>query len=580
MKKVLLLFAVCLSFTVIRAQSPKKIIGKVSHLELPVVKATISVIDKNSTVTTDFDGKYEILCEEGDKLKFEYPGLNTVVIKIEDVTRVLNVDMMPKVTELDEVTVKASGRKSQAELEQEYPYNPRIIRTAFEYLDADRTPGWVQFMTKEEINPIGVCILDVLRSQFAGVRVIGDCARGGDVFMRSTASISSPRPALFDVDGILFTDAPFWLDINNIDRIALFRTVNQTVLYGNLGAGGVIVINTKVGNPRLLGIVDRARLRHNYVSGKVLSKDEVMENMPNYMTALDTAGTFEEAKAVYEEFNTTYSSFPYFQLDAFRYFNEKWEEEMYAERIINKNYHLFRDNSVLLKALAYSYEEFQDYERANDMFKEIFIHRPNYAQSYLDMANSYRDLGEKKMAAGIYGRYQYLLDEGFMETDTISFEPIMNREFNNLLALHKDVVVGNKKSKKLYIAEEEFKGTRLVFEWNDGEAEFNMQFVNPEGQYYTWKHSLADSPEEISREKDYGYNISEYLVDNYLPGTWRVNLEYLGNKSLSPTYLKATVYYGYGTKRQTKETKVFRLGVKHVNQELFHLNIGAQMVTE
>jgi len=580
MKKVLLLLAVCLSFTVIRAQSQKKIIGKVSHLEMPVVKATVSVMDKNSTVTTDFDGKYEILCDEGDKLKFEYPGLNTVVIKIEDVTRVLNVDMMRKVTELDEVTVKASGRKSQAELEQEYPYNPRIIRTAFEYLDADRTPGWVQFMTKEEINPIGVCILDVLRSQFAGVRVIGDCARGGDVFMRSTASISSPRPALFDVDGILFTEAPFWLDINNIDRIALFRTINQTVLYGNLGAGGVIVINTRVGNPRLLGIVDRARLRHNYVSGKVLSKDEVMENMPNYMTALDGAGTLEEAKAIYEEFNTTYAGFPYFQLDAFRYFNQKWEDEAYAQRIIDKHYHLFRDNAVLLKALAYSYEEFQNYEEANTMFKEIFIHRPNYAQSYLDMANSYRDLGEKKMAAGIYGRYQYLLDEGFMETDSIGFEPIMNREFNNLLALHKDVVVGNKKSKKLYIAEEEFKGTRLVFEWNDGEAEFNMQFVNPEGQYYTWKHSLADSPEEISSEKDFGYNVSEYLVDNSLPGTWRVNLEYLGNKSLSPTYVKATVYYGYGTKQQTKETKVFRLGVKHVNQELFHLNIGAQMVTE
>ena len=59
----------------------------------------------------------------------------------------------------------------------------------------------------------------------------------------------------------------------------------------------------------------------------------------------------------------------------------------------------------------------------------------------------------------------------------------------------------------MVVAEEEFKGTRLVFEWNNSEAEFEIQFVNPENQYYKWKYSLADNEEEIYNAKEYGYKM-------------------------------------------------------------------------
>jgi len=233
-----------------------------------------------------------------------------------------------------------------------------------------------------------------------------------------------------------------------------------------------------------------------------------------------------------------------------------------------------------LKALAYTYEEQGRFEKSNDVYKEVFILRPNYAQSYFNMANSYRDLKESKQSASMYARYEYLLEEGFMEVDTATFGPIMYREFNNLLMLEKNAVVKGREAKNLYVAEEDFKGTRLVFEWNDGEAEFDLQFVNPGNQYHTWKHSLADNSEVIGLEKEFGYNVTEYLIDGSLPGTWKVNVNYLGNKSLSPTFLKATVYHNYGTKAQRKEIKTFKLLLKDVNQELFKLNISANMAAQ
>ena len=127
------------------------------------------------------------------------------------------------------------------------------------------------------------------------------------------------------------------------------------------------------------------------------------------------------------------------------------------------------------------------------------------------------------------------------------------------------------------MAEEDFQGTRLVFEWNDSEAEFELQFVNPENQFFTLKHTMADNDEMITREKEYGYSVAEYLIDDSMPGTWKINVNYLGNKSLTPTYLKATVYYNYGTYAQSKEMKVFKLNLKNTPNELFGVSIGARL---
>ena len=394
------------------------------------------------------------------------------------------------------------------------------------------------------------------------------------MFIRGAGSISNRAAAIFDVDGQIFTDVPTWIDLANIQRIAILNNFATTTSYGSIGAGGVIVINTKTGNPRSGEIVDRARLRNNYENGKVLTKSEIAENRPTYMKELEASASFAEARQVFDRFDAMYQGSPYFYLDAYTYFSEKWNEQDFADQIVADNFGQFENNAVLLKALAYTYQQQNRFEKANETFKEVFILRPNYAQSYMDMANSYRELNTPKQAAALYARYEYLLQEGFMEVDTAGFGPIMDREFNNLLAIDRNAVVDGRKAKKLFVADESFKGTRLVFEWNDGEAEFDLQFVNPENQYYKWKHSLAENADEIEREKDFGYNVKEYLIDDSLPGTWSVNVNYLGNKSLTPTYLKASVYYNYGSRSQRKETKVFKLSLKDVNQELFKLQVS------
>ena len=618
MKKLFLCLFLATSFCFAQNTS-KTIRGMVTDGRSTIENVAVGIEGSSNSTYTDASGKYELAAEVGDILTFSYQGLKTVRIKVEDVTRILNPTMVPDIEQLEEVTVVGSNRKSQSELAVEYQQNPNIIRTAFGYLNAETAPGNIKFMREDEINSVAICILDLLRNEFAGVRVQGSCLgafgpgagsstqltnitaqnsnnpgvvglsdqgtgiqsalNSGKGFIRSGNSLFNPRSAIFDVDGQIFNDAPIWIDVKNIKRIAILNNFATTTAYGSAGAGGVIVVNTIVASPRSNKIVDQARLRNNFVAGNIKTQEELQRNWPSYLQDLYNSGSLEEAKQTYAKNAKIYSSSPYYFMDAQKYFVEKWNDKAYADDLIGSNFALFDNNPVLLKALAYHYEEQGEFEQANHFYKKVLKLRPDYAQSYVDMANSYRDLRDAKQAASIYTRYNYLIEDGMMEMDSVDFATIFEREYNNFLLLDKNAVVTGEKSSELYIAEEDFEGTRLVFEWDNSEAEFELQFVNPQKQYHTIKHSLADNEAKVMRGKDFGYSISEYLVDGSLPGKWTVNARYLGNKSLTPSYLKATVYYNYGTYAQRKEVKVFKLSLKDIPQELFTIAVGSKLVS-
>ena len=267
------------------AQESKTVFGTVSDGTNPMENVTVSILDREISTVTDGDGKYKIQAEVGDKLQFIYTGMRTVTIRVEDVTRVLNPIMIPDVTELDEVEVAASKRRSQSDLEEDYSINKNIIRTAWGYLDADRAAGQVRIMTEEEINPVNLCVLDLLRNEFAGVFVFGNCTTGGGVQVRGANSVMNNGFAVFDIDGQIFNEAPIWLDINNIKRLGVLGNFALTVAYGNLGRNGVIVINTIGGSPKNTEFVDRARLRNNYDDGSALTRSAVDRRRPRILSA-------------------------------------------------------------------------------------------------------------------------------------------------------------------------------------------------------------------------------------------------------------------------------------------------------
>nr|WP_299345823.1 hypothetical protein [Allomuricauda sp.] len=565
----------------------------------PLENVQVQVVNQALVSVSDEDGRYSINASPGDKLFYASDGMEPLQIRVEDVTRTLNIDMFPKVEKLDNVTVTGKRNRSQKELELAYFDNPNIIKTAFGYLDKTRASYSVRMLNSNQILPGEYDLANVLRGRFAGVSVraglgfsrgISFSNTSADVGFQGLTGVGGQRAvfirsgrAIFDIDGQIFTDFPDFIDVQNIERIAVIASAAGATKYGFLGRGGVIVINTKTGTalPKDKNglVLDRMRLRDNYLQEKVLTSHEVDRNAPTYLKELQSSNSFTSAKESFEANAKKYSSSYSFVLDSYQFFHDVLNEVDYADDIIEKAFFTFGNNPIYLKALSYIYEEQGRHEKANEALKDVFILRPNYAQSYRDLANSSRNLRDSRRSAELHTRYLHLLDEGFMQADTSTFTTLMNREFDNLLTLEKTDVMGQSRSRKVKVKEPNFEGTRLVFEWNDSEAEFELQFVNPDNQFYTWKHTLRDNPEVIQKEKDFGYSCSEYLIDQSLSGTWKINMNYLGNKSLTPTYLKASIYYNYGSKSQRKEVKVFKLGIKDVNQELFRVQSVAANVS-
>jgi len=574
MRKITLLLVIFIGTFCFSQQSELHVQGVVQEGQKPLADAEIRIKDKPGTVRSDANGNYDITAQEGDVLVFAYSGMRSQEIILEDVTKTLNVDLFPKVEELDEVVVRKTRIKSQEQLRAEYATNPRLINTAFGILDKDITSFAVRLFDGNKLNLSGVDLASVLLNKFPGLRVerlITDPLTP-TIFLRGASG--GFFPVIFDVDGLIFTETPSFIQPENIERIAVLSGLGLVTKYGGRANGGVIVINTKGANyfPRSETgkPYDLAQLRDNAYSANTVSKETLYKSEPLYLQNLNAATSFEAAKKVYASAQTTYGNSPFFFIDSYRYFKNTWRKKEFTEGLIANNDFVFNENPVALKALAYAYQEQGDFKKAHEILKEVFILRPHYAQSYMDLANSYRDIGKFRKAAALYTRYQYLISDGFLKMDSENFKTSIHREYDNLVQVHRDdLIEGVTFTGDL--PKEDYLGTRIVFEWNDTEAEFELQFVNPKNRYYTWKHSLIANEDQIRDEKLNRYTSSEYLIDNSLAGTWKINAKYLGNKSLTPTYLKATVYYNYGLISQRKEIRVFKLQSKYANQSLFTL---------
>ncbi len=553
----------------------KTITGRVTDGKAALSNVQISNLASGSKTTSDAEGQYQIMAEPREELQYTYMGMDTVTIMVEDVTRILNVKMNPKVEELDEVTVSKTILKGQKEMKLQYDSNPNIIKSAFGFMDKEASAFSMRILEEEELNQ-ELNLSLAIQNQFAGVKSF--CNDQGEliVSMRGLQSINFPRKAVFDVDGMILSKVDCFQFVGNIKRMAFIPSLNATSLYGTIGLGGVVVINTKTGTitPRENNKpYDHAKLRNNFVKKGDVTGNVTNQTLPNYSEQLRKSSSLAEAKTIYNNNRAIYGNHPHFLLDSYAYFFEQQGEEDFANGIMEEFIEAMDKNPVMLKALAYTLEKEERYEKAHDIYKKIYCLRPDYAQSFIDMANSYRNVGEPKSATTLYARHAYLQDEGMLPVDSMELGMIMKREVKNLFKLENSTL--KIKNRKRY--EEDDFSTRLVFEWNDSEAEFDLQFVNPDNQYFNWKHTLAEMPERIRSEKKFGYSMADFILDDELPGIWKVNATYHGNKQLTPSYIKVTIYRNYGSKLQSKKIMVYRLGTKGANQHLFDFNLTSRV---
>ncbi len=250
MRKVLLLttaFVMALSLS-LQAQE-RTVSGAVTSDEDGSGLPGVSVLLKGTSigVVTDIDGNYKIsVPSEGGTLVYSYIGMVSQEVEIGSRTTI-DVAMSSDVQQLSEVVVTAFGITRE--------------KASLGYAVSQVSSDLVENRPEADIGRI-------LRGKAPGVNInqtSGLAGTGTNIIIRGFSTITGNNQPLFIVDGVPFdgstnTDRGFTtggatassrfldLDPNNISDVSILKGLSATVLYGEAGKNGVILITTKTGS--------------------------------------------------------------------------------------------------------------------------------------------------------------------------------------------------------------------------------------------------------------------------------------------------------------------------------------------
>lgn len=551
-------FAFCLQ---IKAQELQEISGYVTDMGVPLKGVKVAIKNSENIVATNEMGFYAIKAAPMQTLVFSYIGMQSTEIIIEDVTTTLNIKMKPKVTDLDAIALKGKSRDEELWSEDLGPDGkPKRIPTAFGTI---RTAGGATtYIDESMLGPGAIDLAYALNGKVPGASL-----KNGNLYLRAGASSFTEIPVIWDVDGIIYDEVPP-LSVTEVKDMVVLRSLSLTNRYAGKGKGGVVVVRTKAAyeaarQKRAMEIYNK---KHEYKSDAIAYRDIAIPDK-DYLTLIKEATTNEDALSLYQGFEESRDNDPQFYVDVAQYFYKNVDKH-FADEVLQDMLKKFEENPEALKTLAYTYDDLNFSSKALEVYKKIFRLRPKYAQSYRDLAQAFAqdEIYDKAwlMYMGYINKTDSLTGEGI---DAVAY-----REMEHLFINHNEEIEANSKFQVMGDPDNLGYDIRIVFEWNTSEAEFDIEFINPDNQTFAFNHTMSENNERMKEEKLKGYSTEEFLIGDLGDGQWLINAEYYGNKKPSPTYLKVTTYYNWQSPDQRKKVDVFKLEQEDVKMQLAQLN--------
>jgi len=263
---------------IILAQSKKMVIQNLNADSFRLIKGTVTskskeiipgvtVMIKNTYIgtITDRNGNYKLEVPiEYDSLSFSYVGMKKQDVALGKSMQ-LDVVLEPEIFGVDEVVVVGYGDQRKSDLtgsistiEVEGPKRMPVV--GIDQALQGRAPG--VFVTSTSGSPGG----------------------GTSVRIRGIGTVNNNNP-LFVIDGVPTDDIRF-LNTGDIDNIEILKDASATAIYGNRGANGVILINTKKGKP------GRPQIQYDsYFGFNEVWKNPNMGNSKQFVTLSNLAVT-------------------------------------------------------------------------------------------------------------------------------------------------------------------------------------------------------------------------------------------------------------------------------------------------
>lgn len=237
-----------LAFVVQVSLAQTTVSGTVSEENGPLPGASVLIKGTTTGTQTDFDGNYSLNASPTDVLVFSYVGFSSQEVTV-GAQSTINVTLAAD-NALDEVVLTAQGVRREK----------KALGYAVTKIESESVE---QRAENDLVRSLG--------GKVAGVQITGNSGATGSgtqFFIRSKSSINGDNTPLFIVDGVPFeggstqngqnfanggtTVSNRFLDLdpNNIESISVLKGLSASVLYGQQGRNGVVLITTKSGSSK------------------------------------------------------------------------------------------------------------------------------------------------------------------------------------------------------------------------------------------------------------------------------------------------------------------------------------------
>ena len=191
-----------------------------------LIGASVLVEGTTNGTITDFDGQFEITCEEGAPLVFSYMGYQSQTLPA---SQNMKVQLSEDSEQLEEVVVIGYGSLSKKE-----------VSSSIVQIDSK------SFVKGPMNNP-----MEMLNGKVAGLTVnstsAADPNASSSLQIRGAGSLSGSNEPLYVIDGIAGGDIRN-LSSQDIESITVLKDAASAAIYGTRGANGVVLITTKKGS--------------------------------------------------------------------------------------------------------------------------------------------------------------------------------------------------------------------------------------------------------------------------------------------------------------------------------------------
>ncbi len=511
--------------------------------------AAITIKDKSTGTTTDENGRFSINAKKGDVLEIRYLGMKTKEISVEKL-KDNDILLLDENNNLDEVVVTGLVKEEK-------------VITGYGKVDKDRLGYAVKTVDEDELTKTNATnISDAARGKM-GASLFGQNEDISQAVFRpgNTLGFGNVFP-LIVIDGTPYRNDSTrgntfkgidFIDPSIVASITVLKGLAATNRWGSEGAAGVIIITTKNAIPgeQFKKPYDRALLRDNdYNENLSLVNTSINEKYIDDLKKQN--GIIEKYDFYLKQRNKYLGDFQYFT-NVSDYFSQLGYKDL-SSKILSNILENISSEIITLRFVAYKAEEKRDFRLAEIIFKRIAELKPKEAQSYRDLALIYQETGNYKKALNIYLNIK---NDKFVGVNFSGLRKNINNEMRSLILHHKkDLNLTGVSSD--YLSPLNY-DARIVFDWNDRDADFEFQFVNPQKKFFTWSHTKENNASRIYDEKNQGFNSEEFLLISAEKGVWLINIESNIKKNKNPVIVKYTVFKNFGKPNETKETKLLIL---------------------